>query len=131
MVKKRNELFDWIKAFLIAFLIAFVVRAFITSPIIVDDPSMEPTLYDSAQIIVHKFNFHLIEPKMFDIVIFHATEEKDYIKRVIGLSGEHVEVKNDQLYIDGKEKDAYFLNSKDEEVNTEDSTLESLPGNYK
>src|SRR5699024_11816095 len=45
--------------------------------------------------------------------------------------GEHVEVKNDQLYIDGKEKDEYFLNSNDEEVNTEDFTLESLPGNYK
>src|SRR5699024_9450983 len=76
-------------------------------------------------------NYHFNEPKRFDIVIFHATEEKDYIKRVIGLPGEHVEVKNDQLYIDGKEKDEYLLNSNDEEVNTEDFTLESLPDNYK
>lgn len=131
MVKKRNELFDWIKAILIALLIAFVVRAFITSPIIVDGPSMEPTLYDRDQMIVNKFNYHFNEPKRFDIVIFHATEEKDYIKRVIGLPGEHVEVEDDQLYIDGKEKDEYFLNSNDEEINTEDFTLESLPGKYK
>src|SRR5699024_11477438 len=80
---------------------------------------------------VNKFNYSINETKSFYIVIFHATEEKDYIKRVIGLPGEHVEVKNDQLYIDGKEKDEYFLNSNDEEVNTEDFTLESLPGNYK
>src|SRR5699024_6034067 len=104
---------------------------FITSPIIVDGPSMEPTLYDRDQMIVNKFNYHFNEPKRFDIGIFHATEEKDYNKRVIGLSGEHVEVKKDQLYIDGKEKDEYFLNSNDEEGNTEDFTLESLPGKYK
>src|SRR5699024_12403056 len=92
---------------------------------------IESTLYYSHQMIVYQFNYHFNEPKRFDIVIFHATEKKDYIKRVIGLPGEHVEVKNDQLYIAGKEKDAYFLNKNDEEVNTEDFTLESLPGNYK
>src|SRR5699024_12112392 len=125
MIKKRHELFDWILAMLIALLISIDVRELITSQIILEGPSMEPTLYDRDQIIVNKFNYHFNEPKRFDIVIFHATEEKDYIKRVIGLPGEHVEVKNDQLYIDGKEKDEYFLNSNDEEVNTEDFTLES------
>src|SRR5699024_12667178 len=78
-----------------------------------------------------KFNYHFNEYKRFYIVSFYATEEKDYNKRVIGMPGEHVEVKNDQLYIDGKEKDEYYLNSNYEKVNTEDFTLESLPGNYK
>src|SRR5699024_2638722 len=99
MEKKRNELFDWIKAIIIALIIAFLIRGFVVSPIIVDGPSMQPTLYDRDQMIVNKFTYHFSEPEEFDIVVFHATEEKDYIKRVIGLPGEHVEVKNNQLYI--------------------------------
>ncbi len=130
MVKKRNELFDWVKAIIIALVIAFVVRAFIISPIIVDGPSMEPTLYDKDQMIVNKFNYHFNDPNRFDIVIFHATEEKDYIKRVIGLPGEHVEVKNNELYINKAEEEEYFLNSSKESIKTADFKLESLPGEY-
>src|SRR5699024_12162425 len=117
IVYYKKLLFVLISAILILLLISFVVWSFISSPIIVDGHYIEPTLYDRDQMIVNKYNYHFNEAKRFDIVIFHATEEKDYIKRVIGLPGEHVEVKNDQLYIDGKEKDEYFLNSNDEEVN--------------
>ena len=130
MVKKQNELFDWIKAIIIALIIAFLIRGFIISPIIVDGPSMQPTLYDRDQMIVNKFTYHFSEPERFDIVVFHATEEKDYIKRVIGLPGEHVEVKNNQLYINDIKTDEYFLNNNKEEIETIDFTLESLPGNY-
>ncbi len=130
MVKKQNELFDWIKAIIIALIIAFLIRGFIISPIIVDGPSMQPTLYDRDQMLVNKFTYHFSEPERFDIVVFHATEEKDYIKRVIGLPGEHVEVKNNQLYINDIKTDEYFLNNNKEEIETIDFTLESLPGNY-
>jgi len=129
MEKKRNELFDWIKAIIIALIIAFLIRGFVVSPIIVDGPSMQPTLYDRDQMIVNKFTYHFSEPERFDIVVFHATEEKDYIKRVIGLPGEHVEVKNNQLYINDIKKNEYFLND-NEDIETIDFTLESLPGNY-
>lgn len=127
--KKRNELFDWIKAIIIALIIAFLIRGFVVSPIIVDGPSMQPTLYDRDQMIVNKFTYHFSEPERFDIVVFHATEEKDYIKRVIGLPGEHVEVKNNQLYINDIKTNEYFLND-NEDIETIDFTLESLPGNY-
>ncbi|HLQ84233.1 MAG TPA: signal peptidase I [Pseudogracilibacillus sp.] len=129
MEKKRNELFDWIKAIIIALIIAFLIRGFVVSPIIVDGPSMQPTLYDRDQMIVNKFTYHFSEPERFDIVVFHATEEKDYIKRVIGLPGEHVEVKNNQLYINDIKTNEYFLND-NEDIETIDFTLESLPGNY-
>ena len=130
MVKKRNELFDWFKAIVIALVIAFIIRAFIFSPIIVDGPTMEPTLSDQDQMIVNKFNYHFNDPKRFDIVIFHATEDKDYIKRVIGLPGEHVEVKNNELYINHTQEEEYFLESGEESFNTGDFELESLPGEY-
>ena len=38
----------------------------------------------------------------FDIIVFHATEEKDYIKRIIGLPGDQIEYRNDTLYVNGK-----------------------------
>ena len=129
MVKKRNELFDWVKAIIIALIVAFIIRAFIISPIIVDGPSMQPTLNDRDQMIVNKFNYHFNDPKRFDIVVFHATEEKDYIKRVIGLPGEHVEIKNNELYINSDKIEEYFM-PKEESFVTSDFKLESLPGEH-
>ncbi|KIY23391.1 signal peptidase I [Mesobacillus subterraneus] len=105
MVKKRNELWEWTKAFLIAILLVFVIRAFLFTPIEVKGASMEPTLHNEERMFVTKVG----EPKRFDIVVFHATEQKDYIKRVIGLPGDRVEYKNDVLYINGKPYEEPYL----------------------
>lgn len=42
------------------------------------------------------------EPKRFDIVVFHASDDEDYIKRVNGLPGDRIEYKDDKLYLNGK-----------------------------
>lgn len=133
--KKSNEWMDWIKIIVVALLIALIVRKFFFSPIIVDGPSMEPTLHDQDKMIVNKFIYYVKEPERFDIVIFHANEEKDFIKRVIGLPGEHVKVEDNVLYIDGEEVQQSFLEiNEDNEVIypiiTNDFTLEGLKGNY-
>lgn len=133
--RKKNEWWDWVKALLIAFALAFIVRTFFFAPIVVDGPSMQPTLHDRDQMIVNKFNYRISEPERFDVVVFHATDQKDFIKRVIGLPGEHVAVKDDVLYIDGKEVAEPFLSGQKEKLKpfqllTNDFTLENLPGNY-
>lgn len=128
MVMRKKEWFGWLKAILIAFGIAFIIRTFIFSPIIVDGPSMLPTLQDSDQIIVNKFTYHFMEPKRFDVVVFHASDDKDFIKRVIGLPGEHVRMKNSVLYIDGEKVDEKFIEANN--IYTNDFSLESLPGHY-
>lgn len=135
MAKRKSEWFDWVKALLIAFALAFIVRTFFFTPIIVDGPSMLPTLHDRDQMIVNKFDYHIHDPKRFDIVVFHASDKKDFIKRVIGLPGEHVAVKDNVLYINGKAIDEPFLedrkaNLQPYETLTEDFTLEELPGGY-
>ncbi|MBO1003825.1 signal peptidase I [Pseudogracilibacillus auburnensis] len=126
---------DWFKVFIIALIFALLVRKFLFSPIIVDGPSMQPTLYDRDQMIVNKFIYHITKPERFDIVIFHASEQKDFIKRVIGLPGEHVMVEDNILYIDGKEVEQPFLEQHDDTpiiypIITNDFTLEMLPGGY-
>ena len=89
---------------------------------------MMPTLENGDYLIVNKIGYQIGEPNRYDIVVFHAPENKDYIKRVIGLPGDHVAYKNDQLYINGKPQAEPYLDTYKNEINegtlTEDFTLE-------
>lgn len=109
--KETNETWEWIKAIVIAVTIAFVIRIFIFSPIIVDGASMYPTLHDRERLIVNKFVYIWGEPTYGDVVVFHATENKDWIKRVIGLPGDTVEVRNDILYVNNKMVEEPYLDA--------------------
>lgn len=106
---KKSEIWELIKILVIAAVLAVTIRFFLFTPIIVDGESMMPTLENRDRMIVNKLSYKIGEPKRFDIVVFHATEEKDYIKRVIGLPGDTIEYKNDTLYINGKEMDEPYL----------------------
>ncbi len=96
---------------------------------------MLPTLKDRDQMIVNKFIYRVKEPERFDVVVFHASDKKDFIKRVIGLPGEHVSVEDNTLFIDQQPVEEPFLkeqkaNMKPYQILTEDFTLEQLPGGY-
>ncbi|MGP7817523.1 signal peptidase I [Niallia sp. 01092] len=130
--KKKNEALEWGKAIIIAVLLAFVIRYFLFAPIVVDGESMMPTLHDQDRMIVNKLNYKISSPKRFDIVVFHAPEGKDYIKRVIGLPGDTIEYKNDTLYVNGKAyKEPYLDEYKKQVIDgplTESFTLEEKTG---
>src|SRR5690554_2611679 len=133
--QKKREWLSILKLVIIALLVALFVRTFLFSPIIVDGPSMQPTLYSKDQMIVNKITYKFKQPERFDIVVFHASEQKDFIKRVIGLPGDHVMVQDDILYINGEPVAEPFLDDLDEDeslfpVRTEDFRLEELKGNY-
>ena len=126
--KQKNELWEWTKVLLIAFGLAAIIRYFLFTPIVVDGESMMPTLEDGDKMIVNKIGYTIGEPERFDIVVFHAPEQKDYIKRVIGLPGDHIEYRDDQLFINGEAYDEPYLDEYKEAVTdgtlTEDFTLE-------
>ncbi|TFJ94646.1 signal peptidase I [Lentibacillus salicampi] len=135
MEKLKSEWFDWIKALLIAFGLFFIIRTFFFAPIVVDGPSMMQTLHDGDQMIVNKFIYQMHEPERFDIVVFHASDRKDFIKRVVGLPREHVAVEDDVLYINGKKVEEPFLQERKDKMPsyqplTGDFQLEGLPGGY-
>lgn len=109
MAEKKSELLEWVKILVIAAVLAGIIRYFFFTPIIVDGESMMPTLENRDRMIVNKFSYVIGEPKRFDIIVFKAPEEKDYIKRVIGLPGEHIEYKNDVLYVNGEPLDEPYL----------------------
>jgi signal peptidase I len=117
MIKKKSETFEWVKSIMVAIVLAFIIRTFFFSPIVVDGHSMDPTLQDKERMIVTKIG----EPKRFDIVVFHAPDGRDYIKRVIGLPGDSIEYKNDVLYINGKAYNEPYLEKYKKRLN--DGTL--------
>ncbi|WP_275670682.1 signal peptidase I [Neobacillus notoginsengisoli] len=104
MAKAKKELLSWGKSFFFALIIALAVRTFLFSPYIVEGSSMEPTLHNQEKIFVNKMG----DFKRGDIVVIKGPVE-NYVKRVIALPGDTIEMKNDQLLINGKKiKEPYL-----------------------
>lgn len=126
-VKKENWVWEWGKALFIAIVIGFIIRVFLFTPVVVDGSSMEPTLHDDERLIVTKIG----EPQRFDIIVFHTLMNEHYVKRVIGLPGDHIEYKNDVLYINGEPYDEPYLNEYKKKINdaplTNSFTLQETP----
>ncbi len=130
--RKKNEWWEWFKAIAIAILLAFVIRYFLFAPVIVDGESMMPTLHNENRMVVNKISYRIGGPDRFDIIVFHAPEGKDYIKRIIGLPGDQVEYKNDILYVNGKKYEEPYLDEykkqiKDGEPLTNSFTTLEIP----
>ncbi len=80
--------------------LVMMIRSFIATPIIVQGDSMKPTLNGNEIMMLKKYDKNF---ERFDVVVVNKSVEGDnLIKRVIGMPGETIEYKNDQLYINGK-----------------------------
>ena len=87
---------------LIVVLTALTIRAFIAEPIRVDGDSMIPTLINNEDMLVEKVSYWFTDPQRGDMVIcFYPGYTESCVKRVIGLPGETVAVKDGVIYIDG------------------------------
>ena len=111
--KKRSGVFKkiwpWAATILAVIIVVALVRTFLFTNYIVYGQSMLPTIHDGERVIVNKIGYDFFEPKRFDLVIFHATETTDYVKRVIGLPGDHIKYEEDTLYVNGEPLDEVFL----------------------
>lgn len=111
---KKHESWEWIKALVIAVALAFLIRTFLFAPFIVQGESMETTLHNNEKLVVNKAIYYLQDPKPGEIIVFHADQTRDYIKRVIAVAGDTVEMKDDQLFVNGKKVDEPYLERKEE-----------------
>ena len=76
----------------------------------IDGSSMEPNLHNDEYVIVDKVTYLLGKPQRGDVVVFYLEgQPKDYIKRVIGLPGETIEVSNGAVYVDGQPLDEPYV----------------------
>jgi signal peptidase I len=97
--------FDWFVVIAVALLVAFVVRTFVIAHFVVEGESMYSTLDTNDRVFVNKLSYRLHDPNRGDVVVLHqvtGASERDLIKRVIGLPGETVEVRNCTVLIDGR-----------------------------
>jgi len=124
----------WIRTILFAIVLALAFRSFLFASYIVDGKSMEPTLFDGNLLMVNKMIYDWQDVNHGDVVVFHANENEDYVKRVIGLPGDTISYKNDALYLNGKKVDEPYLDpyrKDDGEPLTKDFTLEEITGDVK
>jgi len=96
---------DIVETVLIALLIATVIRAIVVETFVVEGPSMEMTVYDAERVLVWKIAYRFSKPKRGDIVIFKypLNPNKDYIKRVVAVGGDTVEMRLGRLYVNGQQ----------------------------
>ena len=125
-----GELRSLLRDVIFAGVIAILIVGFVVQPVRVEGQSMMPKLHDQDRIFVNKFIYPLREwigdkepIKRGDIVVLLYPDDpsKSYIKRVVGLPGEEVNVENGRLYINGMQIDEPYLD-------TEYISSDSMPG---
>jgi len=99
-----EEIKDWVVSILIAVVLAFFIRYFIVELYMVEGPSMRPTLVTNERLVVNKFIYRFKAPEKGDVLVFRYPKDpsRDFIKRVIGVAGDTVEVKDSRVLVNGQ-----------------------------
>ena len=97
----KGSTWEIVKVFLISLAIVIPIRYFIAQPFIVRGASMEPNFEDNQYLIIDEISYYLRSPQRGEVIVFHYPRNpRDYfIKRVIGLPGEKVSIRNGKVYI--------------------------------
>lgn len=100
----RKEIRVWTRDLLIAIGLALVIIVFLYQPVKVEGTSMAPLLSDQERIFINKFVYRFEPIERGDVVVFWypLDHTKSFIKRVVGLPGETVEIRQGSLYVNGK-----------------------------
>jgi signal peptidase I len=115
MSKTKSKLVEYAEAIVIAILVAFFIRTFVVQAFKIPSGSMKPTLLIGDHLLVNKFIYgvkipfvrkmliSVSEPKRGDVVVFIYPEDrsKDFIKRVIGVGGDTIEIRNKKIFLNG------------------------------
>jgi signal peptidase I len=106
-LRRASWIFDWAETIVVALILALIIRAFFLQVFWIPSGSMEPSLDISDRIVVNKVLYYFRPPQRQEVVVFRQVgsideTKKDLIKRLMGLPGETLQVKNGIIYINGK-----------------------------
>ncbi|QJA09552.1 signal peptidase I [Romboutsia sp. CE17] len=114
--KLKKEIIDWIKTIAISLVLAFLIVQVI-KPTIVSGESMYPTLNDRDYLILNRLSYKFGEVERGDIIVFKTNlkqdngKEKDLIKRVIAIPGDHLVIENSKVYINDELIDEPYIHN--------------------
>ena len=99
-----NIVWDWVKTIAIALFITFVIKTFVIDATRISGKSMLNTLHDGDIVLVNKISRNFTDYKRGQIVILHAPDYPNrlYVKRIIGMPGDEVIIKDGRVYVNGE-----------------------------
>jgi len=114
--KRKSTVREWVESIIIAFVLAMIIRTFLVQAFKIPTGSMRPTLLEGDLILVNKFIYGAKipfvdvslpaarQPRRGDVVVFIYPEnpKKDFIKRLVAVEGETVEIENGTIFINGQ-----------------------------
>jgi signal peptidase I len=111
--REAGGLVEFLVILAVAFVLVFgFVRPFVLEAFRIPSESMVPTLLVGDRVFVNKFIYRFTEPERGDVVVFESVNggEEDLIKRVVGVAGDEVEVRNGTLLVNGEAREEPYLN---------------------
>ena len=113
-----EEVRSWLKDVLAALVMAVLIVVFVVQPVKVEGTSMAPELEPRDRIFVNKFGYRMSSVERGDVVVFWYPRDvqKSFIKRIIGLPGEQVEIRSGDVYVKGERLGEPYLGSLPDET---------------
>ena len=109
--KRGSVVLDALEPVVLAFAIFMMIYMFLSQPHKVDGNSMHPNFQNKEYILTDKISYRFNDPQRGEVVVFHAPppNNSDFIKRIIGLPGETIMVRQGRVFIDGRELPEFYL----------------------
>ncbi len=106
----KAEIIEYVQAFAVAIVLAAFIITFIAQSFVVEGSSMEPSLHNRERLLVNKLVYRFRKPAYGDIVVFRypANPKRRFIKRVIGVPGDEVEVRDGYVIVNGMPLDENY-----------------------
>lgn len=134
----REKWKNWGEPFVVAAILAILIRTFLIGPYKIPTGSMRPTFMEGDRIFVDKVSYRFHEPERGDIIVFKYPEDrkKDFVKRLVGMPGETLQIKDGKVYVDGDVleespfSDYYYYNRPDWEYGQENINIKIPQDHY-
>lgn len=115
---KKSQLWEWTKAIVVALVCIYLIQSFLFSPFLIKGSSMYPSFKNNERVIINSLIYHFNKPKHGDVVVVHTPVKRKFIKRIIALPGESVQIRDNKVYVSGREiKESYILERIEESRN--------------
>lgn len=119
-----REILEWVEVLIVAFILAMVIKTFVIETTEVSGDSMMTTLHHKERLLVNRFIYKFTTPDRGDIIVFLPdNENRNYIKRIIGLPGETIDIKEGKVFVNGVELVEEYLTQETYGINRNPKTF--------